>query len=69
MIGIELFDTNKNLASSLVQKECLNRGLCISTAGEYVLRFLPPLVISLSEIETGLKVLHSVLSDGMKDKK
>ncbi|ULQ59575.1 acetylornithine/succinylornithine family transaminase [Brucepastera parasyntrophica] len=51
-----------------IQKICLDMagdgkpGLCISTAGANTLRFLPPLVITEKEIDTGLEILYTVLN-------
>ena len=44
-----------------VEKECLSKGLLFSTAGDDVLRFVPPLNISMEDIDLGLKILKSVL--------
>ena len=44
------------------EKACLAKGLLFSTAGDDVLRFLPPLNISKKEIEAGLAILKEVLS-------
>lgn len=44
-----------------VEKECLSKGLLFSTAGDDVLRFVPPLNISMEDINLGLKILKSVL--------
>jgi acetylornithine/N-succinyldiaminopimelate aminotransferase len=57
MIGVDITQS-----SAEIQKWCLDHGLCISTAGANTLRFLPPLVISDSEIETGLRILYSALT-------
>lgn len=56
MIGIDI-----QQSSSEVQKWCLEHGLCVSTAGPNTIRFLPPLVISDSEIECGLRIFFSAL--------
>lgn len=63
MIGIDV-----TLSASEVQLACLTYkdekngfGLCISTAGAQTLRFLPPLTISMEEIDAGLDILYSVL--------
>lgn len=56
MIGIDI--TGK---AADVQLECLKNGLCISTAGAQILRFLPPLVITMEEIDAGLLVLRKIL--------
>ena len=39
----------------------MKSGLCVSTAGNDVVRFLPPLVISDKEIDAGLKIFKAVL--------
>lgn len=56
MIGIDV-----EQSAAQVQKDCLAAGLCISTAGANTLRFLPPLVITDSEIQRGLEILYKVL--------
>ncbi|HKL84965.1 MAG TPA: acetylornithine/succinylornithine family transaminase [Treponemataceae bacterium] len=65
MIGIDI-----TISASEVQLACLKfksqeegLGLCISTAGLQTLRFLPPLNISMEEIDTGLDILYSVLQE------
>jgi acetylornithine/N-succinyldiaminopimelate aminotransferase len=40
---------------------CMERGLLVLTAGEDVVRFLPPLVISDEEIDRGLGILRDAL--------
>ena len=57
MIGVDITP-----AAADVQKRCLEEGLCISTAGVNTLRFLPPLVITDEEINTGLGALKKVLA-------
>ncbi len=57
MIGIDM-----EQSAAQVQTSCLEAGLCISTAGPHVIRFLPPLVISDDEIERGLEILRAVLA-------
>ncbi|MBQ9539690.1 MAG: acetylornithine/succinylornithine family transaminase [Treponema sp.] len=44
-----------------VEKECLERGLLFSTAGEHTLRLVPPLNIPKKHIDEGLEILRSVL--------
>ena len=56
MIGIDI--TGK---AADVQLECLKKGLCVSTAGAQILRFLPPLVITMEEIDAGLAILREIL--------
>ncbi len=63
MIGVDVDGSCGNAAA--IQKACLQaapKGLCISTAGKFTLRFLPPLVITDSLIDEGLGILKSVLT-------
>ena len=46
-----------------VEKKCLEKGLLFSTAGSDVLRLVPPLNISMKEIDAGLAILKSVLEE------
>ncbi len=61
MIGVDI--TGK---AGDVQTACLGigspgLGLCISTAGPQTLRFLPPLVVTMEEIDAGLSILRDIL--------
>jgi acetylornithine/N-succinyldiaminopimelate aminotransferase len=49
-----------------IEVKCLERGLCTTTAGADVVRFLPPLVISDKEIDEGLAIFKSVLEEFCK---
>lgn len=57
MIGIQL--SGKNPLD--IKKKCLEEGLCVTTAGKDVIRFLPPLTISDEEIKAGLEIFKTVL--------
>ncbi len=57
VIGVQV-----NVNPVEIEKKCLEKGLLFSTAGSDVLRFVPPLNISDSEIESGLSILKEVLS-------
>lgn len=57
MIGI---DVTKNAVQ--VEKDCLNAGLCFSTAGENTIRIVPPLNIPKQQIDEGLAILKQILS-------
>lgn len=46
-----------------IEVRCLEKGLCTTTAGVDVVRFLPPLNISDREIEEGLAIYKSVLEE------
>lgn len=58
MIGIDI-----EQFSAEVQKKCLDMGLCVSTAGLHTMRFLPPLVITKEEIDTGLAIFKKALTE------
>ena len=58
MIGVQIKEGVKPFD---IEVECMKSGLCVSTAGSDVVRFLPPLVISDKEIDEGLKIFKSVL--------
>lgn len=46
-----------------IEVRCLEEGLCTTTAGSDVVRFLPPLTISDKEIEEGLSIYKKVLEE------
>ncbi len=56
MIGVEL-----NIKANEVVKVALENGLVIGTAGESVVRLLPPLTITKEEIEKGIKLFYAAL--------
>ncbi len=58
LIGIE-FDS----AVKKVVADCAGRGLIVGTAGEKVLRLLPPLTTTKEEIDEALGVIESVLEE------
>ncbi|WP_315081082.1 aspartate aminotransferase family protein [uncultured Clostridium sp.] len=58
MIGIQT-----DISPSLIQKEALKKGLLVLTAGKDVIRLLPPLTISKSELKEGLDILLEVISN------
>ena len=60
MIGTEIAGTIKPFD---VEKRCLEKGLCVSTAGVNVIRFLPPLTITDEEMDAGLAIFQSVLEE------
>ena len=60
MIGTEIAGTIKPFD---VEKRCLEKGLCVSTAGANVIRFLPPLTITDEETDAGLAIFQSVLEE------
>ncbi|MGM9534835.1 MAG: aspartate aminotransferase family protein [Intestinibacter sp.] len=56
MIGVEIKGKSAD-----VEKVAAANGLLVLTAGEHVVRLLPPLVISMDEINKGLEVLKACL--------
>ncbi|MDD5777340.1 MAG: acetylornithine/succinylornithine family transaminase [Treponema sp.] len=58
MIGIQIESTIKPFD---IEVKCLEEGLCTTTAGNDVVRFLPPLTISKKEIDEGLEIFKRVL--------
>ena len=60
MIGTEIAGKIKPFD---VEKRCLEKGLCVSTAGTNVIRFLPPLTITDEEMDAGLAIFRSVLEE------
>lgn len=49
-----------------IEVKCLEKGLCTTTAGSDVVRFLPPLNISDREIDEGLAIFKEVLEEFVK---
>ena len=63
MIGTQIDSSIKPFD---IEVRCLEKGLCTTTAGSDVVRFLPPLNISDKEIEEGLAIYKSVLESFCK---
>lgn len=63
MIGIQIDFSIKPFD---IEVRCLEEGLCTTTAGSDVIRFLPPLTISDREIEEGLAIFKKVLQSFCK---
>ncbi len=61
MLGVEI-EPVANGAKGILLK-CMDKGLLIGTAGENVLRFLPPLIVQKKEIDKGLTILEEVLAN------
>jgi predicted acetylornithine/succinylornithine family transaminase len=57
MWGIEL-----SVPAAPVQTRALARGLVVTLAGENVIRLLPPLTVTASELEQGIELLQGVLA-------
>ena len=63
MIGTQI---DKSIKPFDIEVRCLEKGLCTTTAGSDVVRFLPPLNISDKEIDEGLAIYKSVLEEFCK---
>ncbi|MCR4949386.1 MAG: acetylornithine/succinylornithine family transaminase [Treponema sp.] len=63
MIGTQIDSSIKPFD---IEVRCLEKGLCTTTAGSDVVRFLPPLNISDKEIDEGLAIYKSVLEEFCK---
>ncbi|MDY3722910.1 MAG: acetylornithine transaminase [Treponema sp.] len=63
MIGTQIAPSIKPFD---IEVRCLEKGLCTTTAGSDVVRFLPPLNISDKEIDEGLAIFKSVLEEFCK---
>ena len=60
MIGVEL-DTKERLAK--VTAACKTKGLLVLTAGETVLRLMPPLNVTAEQIDAGLEIIAASLQE------
>lgn len=60
MIGIQISDKVKPFD---IEVKCLEHGLCTTTAGTNVVRFLPPLTITDKEIDEGLALFKTTLKE------
>ena len=58
MVGVEI---DHSINPGDIKVKCLENGLCVTTAGSDVIRFLPPLNISDKEIDKGLAIFKEVL--------
>ena len=60
IVGFQLSDSVKDKATEIVTA-ARERGLLIITAGDGVMRIVPPLVISMEEINKGLAILEDAM--------
>lgn len=56
LIGISI-----SVDTKIFVKECFNEGLLVISAGEDIIRLLPPLNVSLDEIDSALSIFEKVL--------
>ncbi len=61
MLGMEINPISNGARGILLK--CMDKGLLIGTAGENVVRFLPPLIVQKEEIDKGLQILEEVLAN------
>ncbi len=59
MIGLQLTGMN----NAELCKNLMARGVLTLTAGQNVLRLLPPLTISLEEIDEGIEIIKGLLGN------
>ena len=60
MVGMELFGS---LTAKDFNKKFLDKGLILLAAGNNTLRFVPPLVVSKSEIDEAVGIIELVFKD------
>ena len=60
MIGAPL---PEKIKAQDIAKKCLEKGLVVGTAGGNTLRFVPPLIITKSQIKEGTDILKEVVKD------
>lgn len=64
LIGTQIKPLANRRATPLeIETKCLENGLCTSTAGSDVIRFLPPLTITDREIDEGLAIYKKVMEE------
>jgi 4-aminobutyrate aminotransferase-like enzyme len=64
MIGLELVEENKDPAvekGKLVIRRALEGGMILLPAGDSVIRFVPPLIITREEINRGMEIFEGAL--------
>ena len=60
-IGIELADDYPRSAQDVV-REALDNGVLLGTAGDRILRFAPPIIVSESQLDRGVDLIADVLA-------
>jgi 4-aminobutyrate aminotransferase len=66
MIGVEIVKDPETKKKGIEEKNaiiqaCFKKGLLILGCGENVIRFIPPLIITKSEVDTALTIFEEVL--------
>jgi 4-aminobutyrate aminotransferase len=68
MIGVEMVQDRKRyapdaaLAGRIIQR-CFEKGMLILTCGKSTIRFMPPLVISVEEVDLALRLFEEALDE------
>jgi len=58
ILGVEL-----NIEGADIVKECMNKGVLINSTGGNVLRFVPPLVVTETDVDAVVNVLEEVIKN------
>ena len=58
LVGMELSIEGKKIVDA-----CQQKGLLINCVGGYVLRFIPPLIVSATEIRQAIGILDGVMAE------
>ncbi len=61
MTGIQLTSSGTEIAD-----KCLQKGLRINCTGDTVLRFMPPMIVTKSQIDQAIDILDSVLAESQE---
>jgi predicted acetylornithine/succinylornithine family transaminase len=59
---LQAIEFNEKIALEVVMG-CLEKGLLLNKVGDYILRFMPPLIIGRDDIDKAIDILDEVLSD------
>jgi len=58
MIGIQLTEPGKEIVD-----KCLEKGLRINCTNNTILRFMPPMIVSRSQIDDAIGIIDGVLTE------
>ena len=69
MVGVELVmdpdsRTPDTRLADRILTECFKRGLLILSCGKSTVRFMPPLIVTASQVDEALKIFEEVVSTG-----
>ncbi len=60
MLGMQL---NPEVEAKDLTMRCLEKGLLVASAGNNVVRYLPPLIVTEKNVDMGMDILHKCLKD------